>query len=569
MTAKRLSVAVLWHMHQPDYVDGKTGRPIMPWVRLHAQLSYYDMIRLVREEPEARAVFNVVPSLLRQLDDAASGRTEDDFQRLSRSDPSGLDSADKLRLLRDFFSFNHARRFLELPRLRELWETRGGDGRETIDPEVLSRFDDQDLLDLQVGFNLAWCGRTLREDPHVARLFVKGRDFTETDKLKLLKVQQLFLGRILPAYREAAESGQVELSCTPLNHPILPLLCDTHSAHEAIPDLPLPQARFERPGDAWFHVRTALDETERLCGVRPVGMWPAEGSVSEAALRIFETERLHWVATDQSVLANSWRKAGESQPAPQHFQPYRWGGESAPAIFFRDTGLSDNLGFRYQSWSAEDAVADLLHHLDTIRQGLPEDGEYIVPLILDGENPWEFYPDNGIDFLQHLYARIASTDTLRWTTFDDFLSREGARPAVLPNVCAGSWIRGDFTTWVGHAEKNHGWDYLAGVRDAFETRLTEAGALTEVTLADGRTVTAPDPTRVGPACDGDLTRAMAAMANAESSDWFWWYGDDNPTDFAREFDALFRRHLANVAIHLGDDPDPRLETPVLGQGSDA
>lgn len=568
MTAQRLSVAVLWHMHQPDYVDGMTGRPIMPWVRLHGLLSYYDMIRLVREEPGARAVFNVVPSLLRQLDDAAAGRTEDDFQRLSRTAPADLDADDRLRLLRDFFSFNHARRFVELPRLRELWETRGGDGREPLSPDVLGRFGDDDLRDLQVGFNLAWCGRTLREDPLVARLFIKGRDFDEDEKHELLELQRAFLGRILPAYQEAAESGQVELSCTPLNHPILPLLCDTEAAREAIPDLPLPATRFRRPGDAWYQVRAALTETERLCGVRPSGMWPAEGSVSEAALRVFETEGLSWVATDQGVLEGSWARSGEPTPTVAHFQPYRWGGETAPAIFFRDTGLSDNLGFHYQSWPAEDAVNDLLHHLETIRGSMPEEGDYIVPLILDGENPWEFYPDNGIDFLQRLYAGIARSPNLQWTTFSGFLA-DGATPAVLPTVRAGSWIRADFTTWTGHAEKNLGWDYLAGVREAFEVELEAAGALIEVELADGRTVKAPDPAKVGPGCDGPLAAAMAAMANAESSDWFWWYGDDNPTDFGREFDALFRRHLANVSRHLDKTPDPRLDIPVLGKERDA
>ncbi len=568
MTEKQLSVAVLWHMHQPDYVDGVSGRPAMPWVRLHAQLSYYDMVRLVLEEPRAKAVFNLVPSLLRQLDDAAAGRTEDDFLVLSRKSTATLEPEEKISLLRDFFSFNHARRFVELPRLRELWELRGGDGR-VMDPEVVSRFGEQDFLDLQVGFNLAWCGRTLREDPRIARLFVKGRDYTEAEKHELLQVQREFLGEILPAYADAAESGQVELSCTPLTHPILPLLCDLDSAREARPDLQLPAKPYRYPGDAWFQVRTALDEVERYCGVRPRGMWPAEGSISEQALRVFETAGLDWVATDQGVLANSWAHAGAAMPEAIHFQPYRWGGDAAPAVFFRDTGLSDNLGFRYQSWPAEDAVADLLYHLDNIRRSLPADGEYLVPLILDGENPWEFYPDNGIDFLQQLYTGIADADHLTWTTCGEFLDRQGVQPAVLPSVCAGSWIRGDFTTWIGHPEKNRGWEYLAGVREEFGKRLAAAGALIEVTLADGTTVNAPDPAKVGPGGEDDLSRAMRALANAESSDWFWWYGDDNPTDFAREFDALFRRHLANVAIHLGDDPDPRLETPVLGQGSDA
>jgi len=565
MTEKRLSVAVLWHMHQPDYVDGVTGRPAMPWVRLHAQFSYYDMVRLVREEPRAKAVFNLVPSLLRQLDDAAAGRTEDDFLVLSRKTPGELDGEEKVRLLRDFFSFNHARRFVELPRLRELWELRGGDGRE-MDPEVVSRFSDQDILDLQVGFNLAWCGRTLRDDPRIARLFVKGRDFDAAEKRELLEIQRAFLGDILPAYTRAAETGQAELSCTPLTHPILPLLCDLESAREARPELDLPATPFRYPGDAWYHVRTALDEVERYCGVRPRGMWPAEGSVSERALRVFETEGLDWVATDQGVLANSWRKSGGEVPAAAHFQPYRWGGRHAPAVFFRDTGLSDNLGFRYQSWPAEDAVADLLFHLDNIRNALPADGNYLVPLILDGENPWEYYPDNGIDFLQRLYAGVADAEHLSWTTFGEHLDRDGVAPAVLPSVCAGSWIRGDFTTWIGHPEKNRGWEYLAGVREAFQSRLEAAGALVDVTLADGTTVAAPDPAKVGPCGRDDLSRAAGAMADAESSDWFWWYGDDNPTDFGREFDALFRRHLANVSTLLGEDPDPSLEVPVLGKG---
>jgi len=520
MTEKKLHVAVLWHMHQPDYVDGLTGRPAMPWVRLHAQLSYYDMVRLVLEEPRARAVFNLVPSLLRQLDDAASGRTEDDFLVLSRKAPADLDPAEKERLLQDFFSFNHARRFVELPRLRELWDLRGGEGRE-LDPEVVSRFGEQDLLDLQVGFNLAWCGRTLREDPHIAHLYIKGRDFTAAEKHELLRVQREFLGEILPAYAEAARSGQVELSCTPLSHPILPLLCDLGAAREAQPELTLPKTAYRYPGDAWFHVRTALDEMERYCGVRPRGMWPAEGSISEQALRVFQTLGLDWVATDQGVLDNSWRRAGEDQPQQAHFQSYRWGGDGAPAVFFRDTGLSDNLGFRYQSWSAEDAVADLLYHLDNIRRSLPADGEYIVPLILDGENPWEFYPDNGIDFLQCLYAGVANAEHLSWTTFGEYLDREGVSPATLPAVCAGSWIRGDFTTWIGHPEKNRGWEYLAGVRAAFEARLAQAGALTEVTLADGKIVSAPDSggtaTTIPPTSGASSTPCSGAISPTSRS----------------------------------------------------
>ncbi len=570
MSAQPLSVAVLWHMHQPDYTDAVLGRPRMPWVRLHALLSYYDMVRYVQEQPGARAVFNVVPSLLRQLEAAAAG-VPDDHLLLARAAPADLDAADRARIVRDFFAFHHARRFAEFPRLRALWELRG-EGVE-VPAGRAERFTDRDLLDLQVLFHLAWCGRTLREEPLVARLFARGSDYTAEDKTALLACQHAFLQRVLPAYREATARGSVEISCTPLNHPILPLLCDTGAAHEALPHLPLPAARFRYPGDAWYHVKTALDETERVLGVRPRGMWPAEGSISEAALRVLQTEGVRWAATDQGVLARSLARGGQTADARRHFQAWRWGGDEAPALFFRDTGLSDALGFRYQSWRAADAVADLLGHLRAIRAetaaAAPDHGAgCVVPIILDGENPWEFYENNGRDFLQAMYRAVAEAPDLRWTTFDEHLAA-GGRVAELGSVCAGSWIRADFTTWVGHAEKNRGWEYLSRVRDRFQERLAAAGALRRIRLAGGREVEAPDPAQIGPGCAGPLAAAMTAMANAESSDWFWWYGDDNPTDYAREFDTTFRRHLQQALDLAGAEADPGLEIPVLLAGGQA
>ena len=570
MSAQPLSVAVLWHMHQPDYTDAALGRPRMPWVRLHALLSYYDMVRYVQEQPGARAVFNVVPSLLRQLEAAAAG-VPDDHLLLARAAPADLDVADRARIVRDFFAFHHARRFAEFPRLRALWELRG-EGVE-VPAGRAERFTDRDLLDLQVLFHLAWCGRTLREEPLVARLSARGSDYTAEDKAALLACQHAFLQRVLPAYREAAARGSVEISCTPLNHPILPLLCDTEAAHEALPQLPLPAARFRYPGDAWYHVKTALDETERVLGVRPRGMWPAEGSISETALRVLQTEGVRWAATDQGVLARSLARGGQAADARRHFQAWRWGGDDAPALFFRDTGLSDALGFRYQSWRAADAVADLLVHLRAIRTetattAADHGAGCVVPIILDGENPWEFYENNGRDFLQAMYRAVAEAPDLRWTTFDEHLAA-GGRVAELGSVCAGSWIRADFTTWVGHAEKNRGWEYLSRVRDRFQERLAAAGALRRIRLAGGLEGEAPDPAVIGPGCAGPLASAMTAMANAESSDWFWWYGDDNPTDYAREFDTTFRRHLRQALELAGAEVDPGLEIPVLLAGGQA
>lgn len=555
-----LSVCLLWHLHQPDYVDSRSGRAVMPWVRLHALLSYADTVRVAREADGARAVFNVTPVLLRQLEELAAGAVKDEWLELARAAPADLEAGQRRELLRRFFAFNHARRFPELPRLAELWAKHEALILEGV-ADPVAAFGDAELRDLQVGFHLAWSGRTLREDPLLRRLLARGRGFTEADKQALLDRQDEFLRTVLPALREAAVAGPLEFSCTPFAHPILPLLCDGGSARQARPELTLPRARFRRPGDAWWHVEAGLREAERLLGRRPAGMWPAEGSLSAQALAVFAAAGVRWVGCDQDVLAASL--AGEARGG-DHFAAWRLDGLAEPLILFRDKGLSDRIGFVYAAWPADRAAADLVGHLQRIRRSLPA-GEHVVPIFLDGENPWEGYAGAGVPFLRELYRQVAAAEGLRWRTIAEHLEAGGGRRArVLPRLVAGSWIRHDFTTWIGHPVKNAGWDLVARTRDWLEPRLAEAGALRPVSLPGGLgEVRAPDPDRLLPGRDDPPARAWSAMASAEGSDWFWWYGEEHPTDFGREFDALLRGHLAAARAHLGGEPDPRLEVPLV------
>ncbi|MFH1841770.1 MAG: glycoside hydrolase family 57 protein [bacterium] len=560
MAKPELTVVVLWHMHQPDYIDGKSGDSVLPWVRLHALTSYYDTLQTVREVPEARAVFNLAPILIRQLELQASGRTADLFMDLARTSPSDLSSAERMLLLQRFFAFNHRRRFAEMPRLGELWHQREALGGE-LSAQDGGRFQDRELRDLQVGFLLAWTGQTLRQHALVRALLTKGYDFTEAEKHQLLDLQQEFLGGIIPVYRAAAREGSIEISCTPFTHPILPLLCDGRSAREARPDLALPATNFRYPGDAWCQVRQGLDETERLIGIRPTGMWPAEGSLSEEAIRVFAVENINWLASDQEVLIESWD--GDLPPGKQ-YQAFRLPEAGSPALFFRDRELSDRIGFVYGNWPVAEAVADFVKRLQTIRESLPP-GQFVVPVILDGENPWESYIDHGIPFLRALYRDVAAADGLRWGTFREYLLRMDETLAVpLPRLKAGSWIRHDFTTWIGDRETNAGWDLLQQTREWLQPHLERAGVLVPVRLP-GRDepLDAPDPVVLSPESDTDLARAWTAMASAEGSDWFWWYGDEHHTDFAGEFDTLFRTHLSNVYRFLGEHPDPRLQISLL------
>ncbi len=527
-------------MHQPDYRHPETGEILLPWVRFHAVKDYYDMAALAEQIPEIRITINIVPSLIDQLTEYASGKAREKYAVLTLRDVSQLAEGDKSFLLQRFFQLPPKHMLLPYPRYRELMELRG-----VLDSNgvhcALKRFKDSDYRDLQTWYNLTWCGMQLRHDPEIAGLFERGRGFSEYDKKRLLEIQYSFIGRILPFYRTLSESKRIEFSVSPYYHPILPLLCDVSSARQAEPSLTLPGAPFAFPQDAREQVKSALRAFANVFGHQTYGMWPSEGAISDEVLAIAKDEGIRWLASDEAVLSNSIQKSGGGNmplTPERKFCAYRWGsGQAGPCLFFREHTLSDLIGFSYNQWTAADAVADFLGRLEAIYQSLPDNGRhYIVPVILDGENAWEHYPNNGADFLLLLYKRLTECSHLRTVTFSEFLDLEPHRE-TLDSIVPGSWIYGNLATWIGHPAKNRAWEELSAARHFLESARS-----------------ASRPTR--------LEAAFREIMIAEGSDWFWWYGDDHPTENAAVFDALFRGHLKNAYRLLDRLPPPGLDQPI-------
>src|SRR6185503_15545627 len=265
---------------------------------------------------------------------------------------------------------------------------------------VVDRFDDAALRDLQVLFHVAWSGPLLQADPLVRRLREKQRGYTEEDKHALLDLQQAFLRRVIPSFRALQEDGSVELSVTPYYNPILPLLADLRSAHEALPGMRLPAVDFAHPEDADVHLREGLRAFEAYFGRPAAGGWPSEGAISHAALERMGAAGYRWAASDEDVLFASLGHvlpaetgAAEIERARVLYRPYRH--EQGPVLLFRDHDLSDRIGFVYSTWSPEAAASDFLGRVRRAG-GLvpPEEGPATVSVILDGENAWEYYPDN-------------------------------------------------------------------------------------------------------------------------------------------------------------------------------
>jgi alpha-amylase/alpha-mannosidase (GH57 family) len=540
MADRPLYVAFLWHMHQPSYKDPFSGRYTLPWVRLHGVKDYLDTLMILEDFPAIKQTFNVVPSLVDQLNDYIENGAQDRHLELTLKAPADLSQEERIFIVENFFLANWDTMVKPYPRYHELLMKRGMRYATADIGRVIRYFTDQDIRDLQVLFNLCWIDPMFREsDLFLKGLVEKECDYTEEEKALLIAKQFDILKRIIPEYRKLASSGQIEISVSPFYHPILPLLWDTDSARAAMPNVKLPKKRFSHPEDAVKQIRMGIDFFEKNFGFKPAGMWPSEGSVSEEVAEAIGAEGIKWIATDEEVLARSLDKplrTGEGYVTdPQSlYSHYSYAGLS---LFFRDHKLSDEIGFVYSGWNAERAVDDFIGKLAAIRNSLPKEGPFIVPVILDGENAWEYYKNDGQDFLKALYTALSRDDRFRTVTMSGYIREFGPGPQ-LKKLHTGSWISADFHVWIGHEEDNLSWDYLSQTRDELDAYATA------------------NPEK-------DISEAWKALYAAEGSDWNWWYGDEHSTDSAKEFDELFRNYLIKVYHVIGKEAPPNLFMPIL------
>ncbi len=523
MTEPNVRFALLWHMHQPYYLDPETGESVLPWVRLHALKDYWGMAALFAECPGMRATVNLVPSLVEQVEAYARERTWDRQLVLGLQDAATLTSADAAWFVQEGFHAHAATMIEPYPRYAALWRMR-------FDRQV---FDVAALRDLQVWQKLAWVDPDLlRTDARVLRLVAKGHGFEEEDKRALRAVELDVLNRVVPAYRAAAERSQLELSTSPYFHPILPLLCHSAAHLEAHPGAALPEPPFQWPADADLQLARAVAAHERWFGARPTGVWPSEGSVSQDAMAAIARAGFTWTASDEHILLRSRALAGQATGAAERFHAHAAAtADGEVRMLFRDHGLSDLIGFTYQSWPTDAAVDDFVSRVRAIGAHLAGTGQTVtVPVILDGENAWEHYPGGGRPFLRALYRRLATTPGIEPV----HMRAAAAGPALpLARVFAGSWINADFGIWIGHRDDRHAWHQLQTVRARLAARDADL-----------------DPVR--------RLETLDAILAAEGSDWFWWYGDDHSSSHDREFDALFRHHLRRAYRALGEDPPEEL-----------
>lgn len=535
--AEKLNIAFLWHMHQPYYRDPKSGKYVLPWVRLHGIKGYIDMIEAVRRYGGKGVTFNLVPCLLEQLEDIASGTETDLYFEISKKRAQDLELADKKLILQHFFSAQHDNMIFPFPRYRELLYRRNQRSLQGLDG-IATAFSEQDYRDLQVWFNLTWFGWAAQErHPIIRELRKKGRKYTEDEKDNILALQLEVLREVIPAYRDAWEKGIIEISTTPYYHPILPLIIDNRCAKISQPNDPLPIKEFSHPNDARSQLERGREFVKKTMGKAPAGLWPSEGSVSPAVCEMAGEVGFEWLATDENVLKATFGSAKREEILYSSYKTDKNG----PVIFFRDQYLSDSIGFRYSRNTPRAAVDDLISHLENIAASRISRKKRIVSIILDGENAWEYFSDGGQGFLKELYMRLNDHARLKLITFSDYI-RKNPPEKVLPPIFPASWISGSFRIWIGDPLKNQAWDRLAETATAISEKEREKSK------------------------DNHIRRAREWLHIAEGSDWFWWYGEPNHSDFEEEFDHLFRSNLMQVYRELDLEVPSILNRPISKEG---
>ena len=544
----RIHLVLLWHMHQPQYRDPETGRYVLPWTRLHALKDYYGMVEMLREFPSFHATFNIVPSLGIQLEEYASGDFNEPWFSLAFKNADELSREDKSEILSRAFQVNHERLMSRWPRFVELYEW----SRLASGAQALVAFTTRDWRDLQLLSQLAWMEESwLQKDEIVSRLAARGKDYTEKDKAELKEKQQDLLRLVLPAYRDAASRGQIEISTTPFYHAILPLICDSDIARVANPATPLPRRAFRHPEDAREQLQLARQYHEKTFGVKPAGLWPSEGSVSDQALSIAAQEGFEWFGTDEGVLGRTLNVGffrdsnGVPANADRLYKPWRIQlSDRAMTGFFRDHHLSDLVGFVYSRMDPKAAAADLHSRLRALGEKASGKQPLTLSLFLDGENAWEYFPSNGREFLREFYRRVESDPDIRALTGNEAIAAAGEIPTTT-GIFPASWINANFDVWIGHSEDIAAWELLWDAREGY-----------------ARAVEASKKGRPGAPNETALKEAHESLLAAEGSDWCWWFGPEHSTANDAEFDALYRKHLTGVYLALGQVAPEELAKPI-------
>ena len=539
---KKLSVAFVWHMHQPCYKDENNGLYLMPWVRLHAVKDYLDMLLLTEEFPNIKQTFNLVPLLLDQIEDYANNGAHDLHSKYTVSNVEEMSDEDKDFILSNFFAANYEHQIEPNPRYLELYN------KYYNSTGSINNFSNQDFSDLMAIFNLVWIDPIhIKNSQEIAALVAKQTNYTLEDRIRIIELHREIMRQIIPEYKKQLEAGKIEISTSPYYHSLIPLMINHETARTSHKGITLPDVPGALRSFAQIQIDKSIKKIENTFGKKPDGMWLPELCIGNDTLKMLLNYGFKWTIADEAILAKTLKKDMTRNYRGVLEDPFDLcvshayiHNDKEISILFRNAMLSNLISFEYANYNANSAANDLYERIKVAQDKLnlsPLDNHVIV-IAIDGENCWENYKNDGIDFLRALYTLLNNDDSINVTTVNDYLNSVKIKQ-VLNSVHPGSWINANFDMWIGDATKNMAWDYLSKTKDDFAFAIKNNGYSQET-----------------------IEKAKNELLIAQGSDWFWWYGEPNNSGKDEVFDYLYRSHLRKVYEILGLNVPDYIEVPL-------
>ncbi len=542
---KELSLAFVWHFHQPNYQTQPNGIRLMPWARLHAVKDYLDMLIILDKFPNIKLNFSIVPPLIDAIQDY-SNDGHDIHSKLTVTDVNDLTDDDKLYILNYFFDANYETLISKNERYNELYLKRYSSEDIGIDDFSLEEYSDIMML-----FNLVWFDPIWKDVyPELKEFEEKGRNYSLLDRQELIELNRKIIRQIIPSFKKYQDSGRIEIITSPYNHPIMPILINPNDLKNPSLKHELPDCKIALIVDAKEQVKSAIKKIEDTFGKPPKGIWPSEHCISQKTLDVLANLGISWTITDESVLSNSLNKEFVRDFRGCYEDPYdvcslylyKTKREKEINIIFRDSIIPNLIGFEYPNHKSILCANDLFDRIKTVFDKLKNspDKKHILTIAMDGENCWDSYPQDGRIFLERLYSLINEDKSVKTVLISEYIEKNKTSAKLLKKVTAGSWVNQEFQLWIAEPTKNLAWQYLTQTRNDLKTA-EKSGRLTKE----------------------QINSAKSEIYIAEGSDWFWWYGEPNNSGQDHIFDFLFREHLKNVYTILEKPIPSYLEMPLI------
>lgn len=524
---KKLSLAIYWHMHQPVYEI--EGTYLMPWSRLHAIKDYLDMVIVLEKYPKLKLNLDIVPSLIDTLIDYSNG-VNDIHSELSVMDISEISAEEKAFVLQNFFSPKFETMVYKSEHYKALFEKRFAN--DVCNPDD---FDNQEISDLMALFNLVWIDPIHYERyPKLKELWVKQYNYSKEDRIEIIDIHKQIISEIIPTYKKYINEGRLEITASAYHHAILPILIDLKTTLKHAPTTTGLPDMLNMKNTAILQIRTALNRIEEVFGVRPKGFWPPELCVCPKTLALLAKEGIKWTISDERVLSDSInfsfvRDFNGNLSDPYHLlKVYEYQSKNSNIdIIFRDRSIPNLINFEYAEINSKMAAEDLYNKIKVIQNKLlvSPDNTHLLTIAQDGENCWENYENDGNDFLNDFYSLLENDNTIETVLISDYVEKDEYKKP-LNKISIGSSIDKTFKYWIGEETKNKAWAYLKHAKDTFDEVIESQYD------------------------NSNIKNALHELMIAQSSDWFWWYGEPNNSGQDFVFDYMFREHLKNVYVAL-------------------